>query len=584
MKTFKTILVILVLGSLIIALFGCGKASTNGTSESQIATVKRGDLTLEITAAGNLALSHTEDLAVDLFYGQSGAAGIKGTIGEVLVEEGDSVKQGQVLVTIDKSEWDDQMAALEDAVSNAERTILQTQISLKTAEQAVKNAKDAVITRETAVISAEIGYQQTQTTLALSITAIDYQAALAELMKAQTWYDYITTTYKSIATNPDDYTMILEQAQDRLDVAQTDYDNVLSGYNSEEVNLKKNQVEVAERTLAAAREDVKDASDDVEIKELSLTLTQGSLEDAEKALEDARNNLAEAQGMNPEIKAPFDGFITRVNVVGGDEVLNGAVAVTIADPDKFEADILVSEMDISQVKLGGEATVSADAMTGISLPARVTHIAPTATIQSGVVNYTVMVELDELKTISQNQTTPGTANATAGTLPPMLQKAVDSGRMTRAQAEEIVKNGPPEGFIRSDNFTPPEDFVLPEGMEFPAMSGSQAKSQLPSSISQDLQLREGLTVTVNIIVASRTNALLVPNGAVTTEGLQSYVQVISATGATEKRAVKTGISNWQYTEITDGLAEGEQVQVTLTTSSSSSSTLRGGMGFFGPAR
>ena len=93
--------------------------------------------------------------------------------------------------------------------------------------------------------------------------------------------------------------------------------------------------------------------------------------------------------MSPEIKAPFDGFITAVNVKGGDEVLNGTVAVTVADPNKFEADILVSEKDISQVKLGGEATVQVDTMPGVTLPAKVTHIAPTATIQSGVVNYKV---------------------------------------------------------------------------------------------------------------------------------------------------------------------------------------------------
>jgi multidrug efflux pump subunit AcrA (membrane-fusion protein) len=580
MKAFKTVLAILVMGGLIAAVFGCGAKSTDGTAGNQTATVKRGNLTLDITAAGNLALSHSEDLAVDLFYGQSGASGTKGTIGEVLVQEGDSVKEGQVLVTIDKSEWDDQMAALEDQVNNAERAILQAQISLKTAEQTVKNAKDMVTAKETAVLNAEISYQQTQTALAASITAVDYQAALAELRKAQTWYEYITTTYKSLTTtNPDDYLLILEQAEERLTIAQTNYDTVLSGYDNQEINLKKNQAEVAERTLAAVREDVNDANDDVTLKELSLALSQGSLQDSEKALDNAKKNLAEAQGMSPEIKAPFDGFITKVNVAGGDEVLNGAVAVTIADPNKFEADILVSEMDITQVKLGGQAMVTADAMTGMAFPAKVTHVAPTATIQSGVVNYTVKVELEEVTAISQNQTTPGTDNGTAGTLPPILQRAVDSGRMTKEQAEEFMKNGPPGGFTPSENFTAPEGFTLPEGTEFPAFSNGQATSQLPSTISQDFQLREGLTVTVSIIVTSRTNVLLVPNGAVTTEGLQSYAQVITASGETEKRAVKTGISDWQYTEITDGLSEGEQVSVTLNTSLTSTNQRQGGVFF-----
>ncbi len=575
MKVFKVILITLILGGLIIAVFGCGGQSSSSTTTTQIATVKRGNLTLDITAAGNLALSHSEDLAVDLFYGQSGASGTKGTIGEVLVQEGDAVKEGQVLVTIDKNEWDDQMAALEDQVSSAQRAILQAQLNEKTSEQAVKNAKDTVTAKETAVINAEIAYQQTQTALATAITAIDYQQALSELMKAQTWYDYVTTTYKATAGSTEQYELTLQNAQDNLDVAQTNYNNVLAGYNTEQVNLKKNQVEVAERTLAAAREDINDANDDVTLKGLSLALSQGSLNDANKTLDKAKANLAEAQGMSPEIKAPFDGFITKVNVAGGDEVLNGAVAVTIADPNKFEADILVSEMDITQVKLGGEATVAANAMTGAAFPAKVTHIAPTATIQSGVVNYTVKVELDTLKAASANQTATSTANTTAGGLPPRLQSAVDSGRITQAQAEQLAKNLPAGG----TNI--PEGVTAPASTDLPSFSTGQSPSQAPVTTSQNFELREGLTVTVDIVVASRTNVLLVPNGAVTKEGLKSYVQVVNASGGTEKREVTPGISNWQYTEITNGLSEGEQVVVTLNTSSSLSTTQRVGSVFFG---
>jgi multidrug efflux pump subunit AcrA (membrane-fusion protein) len=47
------------------------------------------------------------------------------------------------------------------------------------------------------------------------------------------------------------------------------------------------------------------------------------------------------------------------------------------------------------------------------------------------------------------------------------------------------------------------------------------------------------------------------------EGFKNYVQVVKATGEVEKREVTAGISNWQYTEITEGLTEGEQVNVLL---------------------
>ena len=76
-----------------------------------------------------------------------------------------------------------------------------------------------------------------------------------------------------------------------------------------------------------------------------------------------------------------------------------------------------------------------------------------------------------------------------------------------------------------------------------------------------------MTVTVSVITSSRTNVIVVPNGAITTQGNQSYVQVISASGALEKRAVQTGLSDLQNTEITSGLTEGEKISIPLGTTS-----------------
>ena len=58
---------------------------------NQVVPVQRGDLTIDISAAGNLALSITDNLAFD----------ISGIVEEILVEEGDSVEEGQLLVKLD---------------------------------------------------------------------------------------------------------------------------------------------------------------------------------------------------------------------------------------------------------------------------------------------------------------------------------------------------------------------------------------------------------------------------------------------------------------------------------------------------
>jgi len=179
--------------------------------------------------------------------------------------------------------------------------------------------------------------------------------------------------------------------------------------------------------------------------------------------------------------------------------------------------------------LGGDATVQIDALTSLAIPAKVTHISPTATIQSGVVNYYVKVELESMEEMMQ-QRQGAMPDISSGELAAPIKQAIEEGRMTQEEAEAML-----------------------EQMQ-------QARQGQQTAI-EDFQLREGLTVTVSIIIEEATDVLLVPNGAITTQGRQTYVQVMSADGTTQERAVTTGISNWQYTEVTDGLSEGEQVVV-----------------------
>jgi len=269
----------------------------------------------------------------------------------------------------------------------------------------------------------------------------------------------------------------------RLDTSE--WENELTAL---ELDLLQAKINLWNAELALDRVEEDTTSDfrawEIQIKRLQVRLAEGRLEDAEKALE-------EASEVSPEVTAPFDGFITNVNVSGGDEVKKGTVAATLADPNKFEVDIMVSEMDISQVEVGQRVAVQADAASTINLPAKVTHISPTATIQSGVVNYEVKVEVESLEAVAQEQQTAGPAAA----------------------------------------------------------------------ISETFQFKEGMTVTVAIIVQEKNDVLLVPNVAITTQRGQSYVQVLSPDGTIERRVIKTGITDYVNTEVTDGLSEGEKVVV-----------------------
>lgn len=93
---------------------------------------------------------------------------------------------------------------------------------------------------------------------------------------------------------------------------------------------------------------------------------------------------------------------------------------------------------------------------------------------------------------------------------------------------------------------------------------------------QQIQLREGLTVTVTITVEQKTNVLLVPNRAITRQGGQNLVRVQKEDGAIESRPIEIGINDFQYTEVLEGLSEGEQVVVAQSTTTNSATGTQGG--------
>ncbi|MFC2011330.1 efflux RND transporter periplasmic adaptor subunit [Chloroflexota bacterium] len=564
MKVFKIALIILLLGSVSVLSLSCASDSDSApSSENQAVTVQRGNLTIDITAAGNLALSRTEELAFDLFSPATARETVW-TVEEVLVETGDLVEKGQVLAKVDTSEWDEGLSTLEDAVTTAERLVtakkralIQYELNLIDAKNALEDTlaqyvwSDDIFTARQAVWRAESQVEEAEAMLGEGLvreiydpTSLSSTVTFQDVRTAgdiKVWTDRLITasdTLQAARVNLDELLAAsaanakVTYAEERLRAAQVKLDELIVAavHDTEADRIERNEKIAAQRLkieLAQQRlEDAQNALDGVNKKRLLLEQAEGNVDDAHLAIKDAETSLGDAQqdldeaiSKSPLITATFDGFVVEVNVEGGDEITTGTVAVVIADPNKFEADILVSEMDILQIKLGGEALVQVDAMSGISLSANVTHISPTATIQSGVVNYEVKVEVQSL---------------------PSNEK----------KRQEVMEN-----------------------VEQEQGGQSRGRQQEPISamVPQELQLREGLTVTVSIIVDEATDVLLVPNSAITRRGKDTIVEVLK-NGVAEERNIQPGVTDYQFTEVTDGLSEGEQIIVPQGTITNTPST------------
>jgi HlyD family secretion protein len=76
----------------------------------------------------------------------------------------------------------------------------------------------------------------------------------------------------------------------------------------------------------------------------------------------------------------------------------------------------------------------------------------------------------------------------------------------------------------------------------------------------EIGLLVGYSADVEIVLATKNDALRVPTAAIQEGG---KVLLLNGDGILEERTIKTGIANWEYTEVLDGLQAGDKIVTSL---------------------
>ena len=75
------------------------------------------------------------------------------------------------------------------------------------------------------------------------------------------------------------------------------------------------------------------------------------------------------------------------------------------------------------------------------------------------------------------------------------------------------------------------------------------------------ELLVGYSADLEVVLNSRDSALRIPSSAL--QGSDRVLLYKPETRTLEERLIKTGITNWEYTEVLDGLQEGDKVVTSL---------------------
>ncbi len=348
-----------------------------------------------------------------------------GTVGTVLVGEGDVVEEGQLILRLRDAHQRAALAQAEAALARARAQLAALEAGPRIQEIAVaQSSLDAARARlgrleESArsedLASARASLAAAEATLEGLFDGPDRHlriAAEADLANAEAVVHQAQAAYDQVASRADvamlPQSLALQQATNNYIAAKARYELLLADPDAEVVasaraavmqaqaHLAKVLTPATDSELAEASAFVQQAQAQLElvlagVRQEEIVIAEAVVAEAEAAVQQARIALADT-----ELRAPFTGTIADCSVKAGEQVVAGVPIVELADFSglQVETDDL-TELDVVRVQEGDEVLVTFDALDGIEVTGTVVSIESIGREKLGDITYTVVVRLDK---------------------------------------------------------------------------------------------------------------------------------------------------------------------------------------------
>ncbi len=355
---------------IIIVLVGAGYAGytqylapTAVVATATPSSTKKSDDTSVVSAKGFVAPKRQARLSFKL----------PGRVAEILVAEGDGVKEGQVLARLDAQDAKNKIAQAEAALATALAQLERVKAGPRAEEIAVAQANVAAARARLAKTKAGPKPEE------IEAARVAKDKAAAVVQAAQFEYDRIKNV-PGAGARPE--SVRLQQATLDYQAASANYDALVRGATAEEIAVAQAAVDQAVAQLALAK--VGATAQEIAVAQSNVDAAQLTLEQAQSALSDL------------ELSAPFAGVIATKSIELGEYANPSVPAFVLGDLSALtvETDDL-SEVNVAAVKVGQLAKVTLDALPGQTFSGKVIRIASSGTTKRGDVTYTVWVGLDQ---------------------------------------------------------------------------------------------------------------------------------------------------------------------------------------------
>lgn len=277
-------------------------------------------------------------------------------IKQVLVKEGDAVKQGQVLAILDDSVLQDQIRQAKADVESKQADVGSQQADLASKQAAVATSQANVASRQAVV-----------------------QQRLADVAQAKARLDEATKNLQSYQQLANAGAISKQELLTRTTTLAT---------ATEAVRLAEANVRSAEQDVLSAQAAVKSAQANVNIAQANINSAQAAVKSSNAKVEQVRTQ----QGQTV-VRAPVSGLIAEKLVRVGDVtgvppqaaqngIQNGTTnsapqrLFSIIGDGSLELQALVAEVELPQVKIGAPAQITSNLDNRVRLQGRVREILP----------------------------------------------------------------------------------------------------------------------------------------------------------------------------------------------------------------
>lgn len=603
-KSGRIVIVLIVVLAVLLGGFFLYKKKTTsqkrqGDQSVSTATVKRTDISSELTASSALSPKDTYEVT----------SLVEGEVIEANFEEGDVVEKGQILYRIDATSMDSDLSSAETSLQRAKESAQTAQSNYaeetariagntyrSTASGYIKTlyikegdkvnngtkiadlyddsvmkitvpflsgeAAEINVGDEAAVILEDTGEQISGTvTVVSSMEETLSGGRLVKNVTVEVSNPGGLTTDTAASVKVDGFVCSAEGTFAAK--TETTLSVEISGNKSLEIEnllihegsyVEKNS-ELFQVTAKTAEEYLKEFKD--------------AVESADDNLENAENKLSNTQDSVDDytITAPISGTVITKNAKVGDKISKSSSGTTtmavIYDLSTMTLEMSVDELDVSSIKVGQSVEITADAVEGETFTGTVTNVSLQSSYSNGVTNYPVTVTLDD----------------TGSLLPGMNVDAkiiLDSSENALVIPASALMRGNRVYVKKSSDSTENADTQRNDSSDNVGDADSERKNHGDGTLNADSVDRQpdaGAEASGSSKGSGTDNSSSKSTGS----GKSGSSNVPDGFEAVQ---VTTGIINDDYVEILSGLSEGDEVYISSDSGSSTQTNQMqmGGMG------